>query len=108
MPGLQCFQPGSRGKLSFDPGVDPIGSEGISIGPRAAARRAGDSDSAIEQVVVDRFAPATIAERPREKLFISGPSPIFIVDYSINERVAMDRMSTDFARSVVSAILEAF
>jgi hypothetical protein len=25
-----------------------------------------------------------------------------------NERVAMDRMSTDFARSVVSAILEAF
>jgi hypothetical protein len=25
-----------------------------------------------------------------------------------NERVAMDRLSTDFARSVVSAILEAF
>jgi hypothetical protein len=25
-----------------------------------------------------------------------------------NERVAMDRMSTDFARSIVSAILEAF
>ncbi len=25
-----------------------------------------------------------------------------------NERVAMDRMSTDFAKSVVSAILEAF
>jgi hypothetical protein len=25
-----------------------------------------------------------------------------------NDRVAMDRLSTDFARSVVSAILEAF
>ena len=49
--------------------------------------------------------------RCRSRTSTSWPTPAAGQDVSAfvgNDRVAMDRLSTDFARSVVSAILEAF